>query len=293
MKYDSLIVQHLGKPLGESGDERVIKCPFHQDGGKPNLYANARTGLYFCHACGAKGRVDRIDGAVRAVASLAEIQERIAACRQPKPYRVYKKPPGWLDRFDFADPYWTEVRGFSDLTIRRFRLGFDMSAGMLTIPIFGLGGDVLGVIHRRTPDDVNLGLRPKYFHPVGFKMGKTLFAANLVRRSNHTKIAITEGPLDAIACWDAGIPAVAMYGSNLSEHQAAIVRKLGVHTVVCMTDNDRAGDKAAETIKAQLHGTMVMVGLYEDGWGKDPGELTHDQRREMFEEAVHFSHAWV
>lgn len=34
--------------LGTSGDERVCRCPLHDDRGKPNLYVNATKGLYLC-----------------------------------------------------------------------------------------------------------------------------------------------------------------------------------------------------------------------------------------------------
>lgn len=291
MKYDRLINQHFDVQ-GESGDERIAKCPFHQDGGKPNLYANARTGLYFCHACGAKGRVDYIDGSVRAIASLEEIKARIAEAREPKRDQLHRKPESYLDQFDFEHDFWSVTRGFTKHTIGKFRLGFDMHAGMLTIPIRAANGAVLGVIHRRTPDDINLGLRPKYFHPVGFKMGRTLFGANFVRSRRHTSIAITEGPLDAIACWDAGIPAVAMHGAQLTETQAKIIKRMGVQTVVCMTDNDSAGDSAVKSIKDRLTGVTVLVGLYEEGWGKDPGELTRGQRQDLFKTAVPFHKAW-
>ena len=34
--------------------EWIVVCPFHDDH-KPSMNINMKTGLYFCHSCGAKG----------------------------------------------------------------------------------------------------------------------------------------------------------------------------------------------------------------------------------------------
>jgi DNA primase len=84
-----------------------------------------------------------------------------------------------------------------------------------------------------------------------------------------------------------------MHGAHLTEDQAKILRGLGATTVVCMTDNDRAGDEATHTIKAALPGLAVLVGWYRPHWqGKDPAELHPIRRRQMFSEALHYSKAF-
>lgn len=287
MKYDQLIAQRFDVK-STSGDERVCSCPFHQDGGKPNLYVNARTSLYFCHACNAKGHVGKTTQAT----DLEELKSRL---HRRKSTDAVARPwdEAMLNRFDVPHPFWEDDRGFDAATIQMFRLGYDMAADTLTIPIRSVRGDLLGVIRRLTQEAVDACLRPKYMHPTGFKMGRTLFGAHLVHKmTDSRKVALVEGPLDAVACWDAGVPAMAMHGARLSPDQAKIVRRLDVQTVVCMTDNDNAGDGAAHSIKEQLRGLVVQVGIYGDGWPKDPGELTRRQRREMFDTAVPYWDAW-
>jgi DNA primase len=120
-------------------------------------------------------------------------------------------------------------------------------------------------------------------HPKGFKSGQDLYGSWLVRQRHFGRAALVEGPLDAIACWDASVPALALHGSRCTDDQAKILRSLGVHTVVVMTDNDRPGDEVVHQIKQTLPGITVLVGWYRPGWNaKDPGELTPHRRREMF-----------
>lgn len=274
-----------------SGEERIAPCPFHNDGGKPNLYINARTGLYYCHSCGARGHVGKTTDGV----PLSTLKERLAEVGKPVPEKMQPRSESWLDRYDNDHPYWQQDRGFSARVIKQFRLGYDPMADMLTIPIRNVNGMPVGVIHRRTPDQIEAGHRPKYFHPTGFKMGRSLFGISHVTGLAYDvrQIAVCEGPLDAIACWDAGFPAVALYGARMTEDQARILRRAGIPQVVCMTDNDPAGDNAVASIHDALPGVRVRVGMYRPGWGKDPGELTAEQRLKMFTEHFDYRQAMV
>lgn len=267
-----------------SGVEFCCICPWHDDTvGK--LYINSVTGLYICFhgACGAKGKLgnESVPQADRCVA----LRDRLGAMKDKGAHQERRYSEAWLNQF-IPHPYWSDVRGFSDRTIDQFRLGYDPIAGKLTIPIWSVnGGNVLGVIYRRMDDE-----RPKYLHPKGFLTGKHLYGAHLTHR--HKKVALVEGPLDAVACWDAGLPAVAAYGSRLTDGQAQLLRRLGITTLVVMTDNDQAGRDAVRSVKSVVRGVTVLVGEYEPHWSaKDPGELTKVKRKQMFHSAVPF-HVW-
>lgn len=269
----------------QEGDEVVCKCPFHDDGGKPNLYVNSMTGLYYCFVCGARGKVDSGTRPEMAEAA-ANLRSRLHRLREPESeIEVGHYPDEWLLQF-LPSPYWSEERGFSERTIQRFHLGWDPVTGHLTIPIYSMQGNVLGVIYRRTDD-----VKPKYLHPRGFRTSRHLFGSHLVVQ-RHRKVALVEGPLDAIALWDAGIPALALYGARLSDGQNELLKKLGVQTVVVMTDNDRPGREAVADVKAKVRGMQVMVGVYQPHWGaKDPGELSKVRRKGMYHSALPY-HQW-
>lgn len=266
---------------GTSGDEIVCKCPWHDDGGKPNLYINSKSGLYLCHACGAKGHLRRLQrtGDMPLTTDLKDMRARLQEISNPPaPYKVYGQ--SWLDQFgpyNMPHEYWTD-RGFSEQVVRRFKLGYDPVSDRCTIPIRSAWGEVMGVIQRVLDDS-----KPKYLHPKGFKIGRDLYGSWLVRKGGFHRVALVEGPLDAVACWDAKVPAMGLHGARLTDDQAALIRSLGVHTVVAMTDNDDAGYEAVVSIKEQLSGIQVLVGQYRTSWNaKDPGELHPRRRRQMF-----------
>lgn len=282
-RFDTLISAKF-EVLGQSGDERVCRCPWHDDTGKPNLYVNAVTGLYLCFACGAKGSLAKnLNGDFKV--TLDDLRNKLH--NKSKTEQLSERPEAWLNQFQFDHPYWQE-RGFSEDIIRQFRLGYDPLTDMVTIPIRTTRGKVLGVIRRRLDDQ-----RPKYMHPKGWKSGKDLYGAWMMRKHHFTRVALVEGPLDAIACWDAHVPALGLHGARLTDDQAKIIRGLGITTVVAMTDRDAAGDQAAHEIKQQLPGLSVMVGWYRPEWrGSDPGSLSGHRLRVMFLDALPWHKAW-
>jgi DNA primase len=62
------VVEGYGLELRRSGAALVARCPFHQDGGRPNLHVYPDSGVFICYRCGARGdvigfvqRVERVD----------------------------------------------------------------------------------------------------------------------------------------------------------------------------------------------------------------------------------------
>lgn len=278
MKYEAIIRRSFDV-RGTSGPEFLCRCPWHNDRGKPNLYVNGVKGVFYCQSCGRKGHLRDIAATLPA-ATTNEIRERLKLMheRTSNQRRIY--PEAWLKQFDNLHPYW-EDRGFSLEVISRFQLGFDYQKGMLTIPVRDPRGQLLGVINRQLG---NTG--PRYRYPKGFPIGNHLFASWEIKA--QAKVALVEGSLDAVACWDAKVPALGMYGSRLTERQKGVIVRLGIEQVVIFTDNDDAGQSAIPQIADALRGTGVLcrVARYRSYWSaKDPGELRHDQIKKAFHSA--------
>jgi DNA primase len=185
----------------------------------------------------------------------------------------------WLRQFDNYTPYWEEQRGFTESTIRKFQLGYDPFRDEGIIPVRNEDNEIIGVIRRR----LNITDKgPRYLYPKGFPLSRTLFGSWMLG-SKHNRVALVEGSLDCVACWDAGVPALALLGARLSSTQHNLLHKLGVEHVVIMTDNDAAGRDAVDQITSDSSGLMISVGLYRHYWNaKDPGELTPQQIKKMF-----------
>lgn len=285
MRYEALIRKTF-EVVGTSGDEFVCRCLWHDDHGKPNLYVNAKRGVYLCHACGAKGHLAKM-GRIPPPTS-GDLNDRLKSLRGKNDTggRVYSEE--WLTRFAFPHDGW-ERRHLSPETIDLFDLGYDPMKDVLTIPVRSENGDILGVITRRLDD-----LKPKYLYPKGFPIGHHLFGSWLLKRDQRRVVALVEGSLDAIACWDARVPALGMLGARLTKDQRTLLQRLGVKTAVIFTDRDHAGRAAIPQVHEALEGSGIMtkVAIYRSYWtGKDPDELRPDQRRKAFHSAVPW-HRW-
>jgi len=190
-------------------------------------------------------------------------------------------PETFLEQFAFPHRFWND-RGFSESTVQAWKLGYDPLSDQAIIPFRNPKRDLLGVIRRRLDDQ-----KPRYIYPKRSAFRKYLYGAWMVRTK---KVALVEGPLDVVACWEARVPALGLMGSVLTADQARLLNQMGVHTVVLMTDNDNAGRDCAHQIKGTLSGVNVLVGVYRPYWlGKDPGELRAVQVRKMF----HSAEKWV
>lgn len=283
MRYERVIQQHFDVK-SVSGDEFVCVCPWHSSTGtKPHLYINAVKGVFSCKACGKKGHLKNIMAEMPRPTGqdITDRLTRIAESKNVTPQRVY--PETWLTRFDFPHRYW-ESRGFSEDVIRDFQLGYDPMMDRVTIPMRDEHGNLLGVVQRVLTNE-----QPRYRYPKGYPIGKSLFGSWMV--GDNKKVALVEGTLDAVACWDARVPALAMLGSRLSADQRSLLLRLGITTVVIFTDDDKPGWEAIAQIHEALHGSGITqrVVKYRSYWSaKDPGELTPQQRRK----AYHSATAW-
>lgn len=309
------------------GDEALAICPYHRDT-NPSFYFNVIKGVFICHACHEHGNVVSLARhlgvqAFGEPASTDTLRDRLRATRErtEAPTGPHAKTEEWLEGFNYPHPYWS-TRNFSDAAVEQFKLGYDPERDQVTIPLRDSYGRVLGVIRRRLDDG-----RPKYVYPKGFNTGRHLFGAHLVRQNKERKVALVEGSLDAIACRDARVPAIAVLGSRLTNDQSRLLRSLHVRTVVIMFDNDKAGvgfpshpivqgtdtsgrwicricgkesTRSGEhgatgvwQVREALRGMTVLVGRYRDYWlPTDPEGLKPVQRRKLFHSAKPF-HRWA
>ncbi|WP_233498799.1 MobF family relaxase [Blastococcus sp. TF02A-26] len=157
----------------------------------------------------------------------------------------------------------------------------------LTFPIHDADGAIVGFIARRNPtaaDDGRAG--PKYLNTPGtdlYRKGEHLFGLHETRvaLTGGATSALVEGPLDAIALTLAGAGhtvGVATLGTALTDRQADLlghyIRDDGPGILVA-TDNDPAGQQAAERIYWQLTSRGDDPRRLALPEGLDPADLVH------------------
>ncbi|MCF6746552.1 toprim domain-containing protein [Blastococcus sp. KM273128] len=172
---------------------------------------------------------------------------------------------------------------------QRARTGalIDRFRDRLVFPIHALDGAIVGFVARRNPsaaDDGHAG--PKYLNTPGtdlYRKGEHLFGLYETQSTlaSGATPALVEGPLDAIAITLAGAGrtvGVATLGTALTDRQADLLGACisrGGPGVLVATDNDPAGQQAAERVFWQLttRGDDPRWLTLPDGL--DPADLFH------------------
>ena len=231
------------------GDEWTCLCssPDHNDT-RPSMHFNVREGIFLCFSCGHKGRVNL--GKVREIPEfdfdleMGAVKASLSALSDNSPIEPSFEPmeESALRRFDLSHKHWDVDRKFTPETQQLFQLGYDHFKNGVTVPLRNAHGDLLGVMHRL----LDVTKENRYRYPLGFQKAQQLFGSWLVAADPDIKsVALVEGPLDAIPCWQAGRPALSLYGAMPSPEQVRLLEELGVEEVVMFFDNDREGANAA------------------------------------------------
>ncbi len=116
-------------------------------------------------------------------------------------------------------------------------------------------------------------INSKDFYAGAWLYGYWLSKDNI--RKTQTAVLV-EGQGDVWRLWEAGITnVVGMFGSSLTDTQARILETSGAFTLVLLTDNDEAGQKAKKAIKKKCERNFNIVEI--DVPTKDVGEMSVDQ----------------
>jgi DNA primase len=297
LRYERWARKNLDVVLdGSPNGEWYARCPFtskHKHGDKnPSFGINVKRGLFYCHGCQERGTFAQLAEKLRvgldedppSIGDIEDLVDVLLANERAAPDEVKRYPESWLNQFrgrselrKISD-YWIKQRGISPQVVDEWKLGFDTLTNSATIPLRDLHGHPLGVIRRRMARNA----KPRYMYPKGFKISEHLWGAHAC--NGEQTIAVVEGSVDALALWSVGIPAVALLGSRISDHQVTLLNRIGPSEIVTMTDRDPAGREASRRIQQAVNGSIVSIGRYRKSWeGKDPAALTEEQRITMFE----------
>lgn len=254
-----------------TGTERMFLCPVHGDN-NPSASVNVLKGVWVCYSCGAKGTLDSVitDPNLQ-MDALDELVKSMAIDLEPVFYTE-----SWLNQFDSGPvhAYWISRFGYA--AVRHFRLGYDPGRHAVTYPLRTPGGRILGVVRRRLENDGG----PKYVYPTGTNVSELLFNYSADARE---VVYLVEGALDAVACWEAGVEAFAIYGARISEQQLALLDRTGAVDVVCVFDQDEAGESAYAQVKEMAKDKFVHRMSWDRDLGKDIAEMDLPTRLDQFE----------
>lgn len=304
-------------------------CPIHGNKATPSFSVSKTSGTYICFnaACNETGNLVDL---VKQVGNKDEFQARrlIIKCQSSgdKNYAdqlssLFNKAPEFvefpqktLDRMyeDFwqneAAQQYMHERGFTDETLRHFKIGYSAKKNIITVPMHSPKGIPVGVIGRTFVGD------KRFENSKKLPTSKTLWNMHRAKRTGDSVI-ITEASYDAMRVHQAGFEnVVACLGGNFSPSHFDMLDKT-FSTIILMTDFDpkekhihkeckkcaargyklchghNPGRDLGATIAAGLHRKKILWASYDyrmvypEG-AKDAGDMTDDQIRQCVKNAV-------
>jgi len=326
--------------LKKSGRNYMGLCPFHHEK-SPSFSVAMDKQIYKCFGCGEAGNVITFVMKIRnlifvdAVKFLAD-RANITINYNNDKNKIYKDPNEKLykinvdsARFFFKNMKTSNIaktyfsnRGISDITIKRFGLGYSLdswnsllrylsnmgytdlemvSAGLIIksekgnyydrfrnriiFPVFDYMGKVIGFGGRVLDDS-----KPKYLNSPEtniFKKGVNLYGLNFANKTNMERtIIMVEGYMDCISLHQNGITnVVASLGTSLTEGHAKLLKRYAEKIIIAY-DADLAGQNATlrgiEILKNHNFDTLVL----KVPQGKDPDEYIRSNGKVAFLELL-------
>lgn len=260
----------------------IIFCPFHNNHRTPAAEVHKNNGMFFCFSC--QKSVDLIELVMHTSgrtyfesARFIKTKEKVnnisieidRALVQEQQYKIFdeliiKRLHNNLVEFDRGKEYFT-YRKITKASCIKFSLGYSEKQDMVTVPVHSPDGIPLGFVGR--------SIEGKDFkNTPGLPKSKTLFNLHRVKKSD--RVYVVESSFDAIRLDQAGLPAVATLGANVSNIQTELLQKY-FNNIIVIADNDEAGGNMKDRIVERLS-TRVSVIKLNDKY-KDIGDMPDEE----------------
>ena len=315
--------------------EFIGLCPFHHEK-TPSFTVSDSKGFYHCFGCGMHGDIFSfliaLEGydyktALKILADLAGVTLPTYSKEQYDSHekfydilelitQIYQK--NLYEKQGEEALFYIKKRGISDVTIKKYRLGFasldrsslidelkknftlkyiqntnlfnireenkfiDPMRGRLIFPIMERSGKVIAfggrIVGQGYPKYLNSSENPF------FEKGKILYALNFAQSTMHKKqqVIIVEGYMDVLALAEIGIEnVVAPLGTSLKIDQVKELWQFVDIPTMCM-DSDKAGQKAAYRVAIEALNYVNPINnlkFIELSGCKDPDELIKNKGR--------------
>ena len=279
----------------ERGDEIRVTCPneYHSQGNEKHpscgIYIgdDDKYGLFNCFTCHEKGSF------IHFIALVFNKDDEFAANWLIKTYGEEAKERGIslleikldtkstplnlddsiLDLYEDYHPY-LKQRKLSKEICERFKVKYDPSDETVVFPVYDEHNNFLGVTKR--------SVKSKYFW-IGVK-DKPVYLLNEIIKNNIKAVAVCESQINALTCWEWGIPAIALFGTG-TEDQYNILNRSGIRTYFLLFDGDNAGRKAAERFKNNIRQDTIVEEIVLPE-GKDVNDLSKEEFYQLMEDYI-------
>lgn len=304
--------------ITEQGEWVMCSCPLapftHESGGdsSPSFgisikEANEQS-IFHCFTCKEKGPVSKLfemlyefegDSEWLEYAENIKKDEKMTPLPKWEKRKKRKKKPStpmtpldkdqYMDIYEPAKNHWyLNKRHVPYSVVKKAQLQIDpddYGSERVLFPVFGLDHELYGFAGRLTHDEEEGKFTPKVRNYLGLKTEQILLGLENLKDDDKF-VVLVEGLFDYTRMLEYDIPALAAFGSHLSDGQAKILKSIS-KPVYMLFDNDRAGFDGREAIVEQLFGHVPIRDVrYMKGMHKyDPGMLTKKQVTKMLQKA--------
>jgi hypothetical protein len=311
--YNNIDVREFLNSLGieyvDHGEYLRMRClfPDHTDR-KPSFSINTHNYGFNCWGCNRTGTfselAEELGWQVQKIGTVltglvqqyewSDFKRNLSTLYSVVDEKVYPIPDGYAcvregDKRCDAHLKYAEKRGMLEL-LDEFKMGYTIIRdghadaggkalygrhyiGRLLIPIHNIDGKYIWTEGRA----IHANAVAKYWRPYGVQRNRYLFNIHRVIRKRFRWVVVTEGVLTAAMLWHWGFPAVAVYGSAISDQQ--IEQLMYFDTVYMNLDNDNAGRQGYMKFKQSAE--FSGISLYHIVM--PPGKDALDTGRELFE----------
>lgn len=285
------ILEDIGLQNLKEGDKEITaSCPMHPERlGREDRHAswsiNRHTGAHHCFSCGWKGNLNSLfaDMGIDMPSDIqTELQLASLSSAKHKLPKVTNKAQTPVTPRGVSDDYWelgellpvpaplVEMRHLTADALADYGVGWDGERKCWVLPIRMPDGTLLGAQYKQSGAMFN--------QPKDVPKSTTLFGIDVQKRTNT--VAVVESPLDAVRLHALNIPAVAAFGSHLSDAQIKMLDSYFV-VVVMTLDWDDAGRKGTEAFnkrRRQIAPSLASLTFNSEGLpGTDPGDVSSDE----------------
>ena len=290
-------LQRACPEVHQKGKDFIIRCPFHADN-NPNCGVDRFTGIFHCFACGAGGGWNKLAHKLNLEKLQYKLDTHLTTSDMTSTLsRSLTKLGVKLSRHAGQDLSRPIVTAWDvDRDWRKMSGAFLTRVGCVRVVDLKNNVERIG-LPVRTPEGALLGYtcraldpadaEPKYaplspdrlnWREKELPANSALFLIDRVLEEGWDVIVLVEGPADALRLYAAGIPAVAILGTNnWTDIKASILMGLGFKRVYVMMDNDRSGHEAQAEIVGTLSQALDTRGLRLPTGVKDPDALSLKQ----------------
>lgn len=143
-------------------------------------------------------------------------------------------------------------RGINERTQRFMGVGYNKGGRSITLPWRYPDGVLANIKYRATEGKT-------FWYEQGAAPIRTIvYGIDKVYKHGLKRVAVCDAEIDALSWYTAGVPAIALGGSAVTEEKLDAIRKSPIEELIVATDNDGAGDKVRRQLAQGLRGCMAL-----------------------------------